>query len=57
MRSLHPPTASLESRYGELVMGLFASLLIVCCINNAMLTQQTITQNNAKKENSLRIGV
>lgn len=38
-------------------MGLFASLLIVCCINNAMLTQQTITQNNAKKENSLRIGV
>jgi|SRR5580700_7424854 hypothetical protein len=26
MRSLHYPTASLESRFGELVMGLFASL-------------------------------
>ena len=29
MRSLHDPTASLESRVAELVLGLFASLLDV----------------------------
>ena len=29
MRSLHYPTASLESRFGQLVVGLFTSLLDV----------------------------